>query len=87
MVAGDAEACWLVGQAIEEVGPPQRAIRGNQLRGGLAAPMRPLGKRPQLNPSTVSHRGVPQVDLEPVPHDDSGTRERENMLHDASATF
>src|SRR5215472_2812176 len=38
----------------------------------------------QLDPDTVLHGGVVQVDLKPVPHDDSATRESKDVLHWAS---
>src|ERR1700689_3195072 len=36
---------------------------------------------PELNPDAVLHGGIVQVDLEPVPDDDRGARQGENVLH------
>src|SRR5215469_14387972 len=38
----------------------------------------------QLDPDTVLHGGVVQIDLKPVPHDDSAARESKDVLHCAS---
>src|SRR5215471_5605574 len=38
----------------------------------------------QLDPDTVLHGGVVQVDLKPVPHDDGTARESQDVLHGAS---
>jgi hypothetical protein len=38
---------------------------------------------PYFNARAVFHRGVVEIDLEPVSDDNRGTREGEDVLHDA----
>jgi hypothetical protein len=71
-------------QAIKKVGPPQWAVQRYELRGRFAPTARLRGQLPQLDPRTMLHGRVFEVDLEPVPHDHSDTREGEDVLHHAS---
>src|SRR5690348_270336 len=46
--------------------------------------MRMANQLPDLDPGTVLHRGVVEVDLEPVPDDDGRTGKGQDVLHSAS---
>ncbi len=81
MVVRDPERPRRVGKAIKQVGAPQRPVHGHELRGRLATSARMCCQLPQLDPGAVLHGGISQVDLEPVPDDDRGARQGENVLH------
>ena len=70
MVVRRAEAARLVVVAVKEIRPPERAVGRDELRGRLTAAMRPGRQFTQLDPGAVFHRGITQIDLEPVPHDE-----------------
>jgi hypothetical protein len=66
----DGEAARGIGEPVEQIGPPQRAIDDRQLGRRFAASMR-LGRQlPNLDSRAVLHGSVVQVDLKPVPDDD-----------------
>src|SRR5215469_15899963 len=84
MIMRDAEGSRWIGQAIEQVGAPQRPIGADQLRGRLAPPVRMSRQLPQLDPDAMLHRRVIQVDLEPMPDQDGSAGQGKNVLHGAS---
>jgi len=81
---GHAEAPGRVGQPVEQVGPPQRAVGDDQLGRRLAAPVRLRRQLADLDPGPVLHGGVVKVDLEPVPDDHGRVRKSQNVLHRTS---
>src|SRR5579875_1015197 len=71
-------------QPIKHVGPPQRAVRRDGLGCRLAAAVRLRSQLAQLNPRAVLHGSIAEIDLEPMPHDDSTAGESQDVLHAAS---
>jgi len=70
MVVRDGEAARGIGEPVEQIGPPQRAIDDGELGRRFTASMR-LGRQlPNLDPGAVLHGSVVKVDLKPVPDDD-----------------
>jgi len=78
------EGPGLVRQPVEQVSPPQRPVRRDHLRGGLAPPPRHLRQLPELHPGPVLHGGVLEVDLEPVPDHEGRPGQGNDVLHKAS---
>src|SRR5712691_1566453 len=83
MVVGSGEGAWRIREPVEQIGPPQRAIDGGELGRGLAASMRMVRQLPDLDPGTVLHGSVVQVDLEPVPDGNGRAGKSQDMLHSA----
>jgi hypothetical protein len=77
-----AEATGRVGKPVKQIGAPHGPVDHHQLSRRLAAAARLHGQVAELNPGTVLHRGVVQVDLEPVPDDDRRPGESYDVLHD-----
>src|SRR6266702_4517154 len=72
-------------QPVEKIGPPQRPIDGGELGRRLAASMRMAYQLPDLDPGTVLHGSVVEVNLEPVPDHDGRTGKSKDVLHSADA--
>src|SRR5215472_4945841 len=84
MIVRNAETSRDIGQAVKEVGPPQRSVYRDQLRGRFAPAVLLRRQFAQFDPDTMLHGGVVQVDLKPVPHDESTAGEGQDVLHGAS---
>jgi sulfur carrier protein ThiS len=81
----DAVAAGRVADAVEQVGPPQRPVRRDDLCRRLAAAVWPRRKLAQFDPGAVLQGCVVEVNLEPMPRDDRAARQGEDLLHSTSA--
>jgi sulfur carrier protein ThiS len=85
MEVSDAVAAGRVADAVEQVGPPQRAVCRDDLCRPLAAAVLPAYKLAQFDPGAVLQGCVVEVNLEPMPRDDRAARQGEDLLHRTSA--